>query len=109
MKCSLLLEEADVKQMIEIYFTKLGFKVKDTTALEECFLSAFPEGMKVEVEPIVELCSSLDEKETVTPEEPPDTRFSLENLTGDPFGSETMEEVLAKSKELSATPRKPKR
>jgi len=50
MKLQLEFEDDDLREMIEDYFGRNGFKVKNLDQLCELFLKAYPDGIKVQAE-----------------------------------------------------------
>lgn len=67
MKLQLEFEEADLHEMIDEYFQRRGFKVKDLVAVTEKFSNIFPGGIKITAEPIVVTATVAPRPTVVSP------------------------------------------
>lgn len=84
MKLRMEFEESDVRDMIESYFERNGFKVKNIDSLCMQFLEAYPDGIQVDVqtlpidnEPIENVVE--DKEEMMVKESPPSVETEEED------------------------------
>ena len=107
MKLTMEFEDADLRDMIDSYFESRGFKVENADELVEKFAGIFPQGIKVKVQVIDIVETTVS---TVPPPSPPPSaspkpattkRLSMADLM-DPSVSieEDMRHILLQNNEL---------